>query len=315
MKQKKRPSKPEASNGLSETDIHYLVAFLYTITHRDDIMVIGDKISDVTTGTKRDVDIVITKDFGMMGIEVKDEGRKVDVTLVEQICQKLSDMPDIKTKVIVSSSDYTDPARKKAAAHGVQCLRIIRGPIPPAFQGVDFSAVNEMAETGFTWSQASVRFVLEPNLPSGKPRLTTSVTIPSEPKSSQLTTLNEVVNQALRALAHEYTGPSEDIVVTRNIEFKNRPVMQIRRKVYVITGARLSGTLHWVERKLPSHGTWYLADEKGEPFLLALLFEKGEGLLGLASSSTDKRVSVINIPAEIRKIRPIRRTVKAGKFV
>ncbi len=110
---------------LSETDIHYITGFLYIVSRQREIsVVLGEKVYDEAAESERDVDIVIVSagETEMIGIEVKDKGRPLDVSIVEGICSKFHDMPTITSRSIVSSSGYTKPARRKAAKYGVQCF-------------------------------------------------------------------------------------------------------------------------------------------------------------------------------------------------
>lgn len=149
---------------LSETDIHYVTGFLYVLTRREDVsIVLGEKVFDEASESRRDVDIAIATagEHGLAGIEVKDEGRPLHVGLVEGICQKFADMPSITRRSIVSASGYTAPALRKAAAHGVQCLRIVRGKLPP-FATIDLSQVTEIPVSYLEWREGP-NVALQPN--------------------------------------------------------------------------------------------------------------------------------------------------------
>jgi hypothetical protein len=117
---------------LTPTDIHILVGLLTLVTSPDDIeIMLGDLVYDVKAAKRRDVDVTITcKDTNgivsaFKGIEVKKHKNPLDVTHVEQLCIKLNDMPTISHKAIVSASGYTEPARRKAEAHGVILYSLI----------------------------------------------------------------------------------------------------------------------------------------------------------------------------------------------
>lgn len=87
---------------------------------------IGDMVMDDAAGKERDVDVTVTLtgDNGEItafkASEVKHEGKAIDVAAVEQLVQKLSDMPKVTHKAIFSTSGYTDGACAKAANHGVE---------------------------------------------------------------------------------------------------------------------------------------------------------------------------------------------------
>ena len=87
---------------------------------------VGDGVTDATTGAQRDVDVTVTvreADGSLRafkGYEVKREGTPLDVTEVEQLCMKFTDMPEVTHRAIVSATGYTANAIKKAKAHNVQ---------------------------------------------------------------------------------------------------------------------------------------------------------------------------------------------------
>src|SRR5580658_8100500 len=89
-------------------------------------VVIGDDVYDSASETERDVDVTVktsSRDgaaWAFAGYEVKDEKGALHVDDVEQLCVKLNDMPLLTKRAIVSSRDYSESARKKAAAHAVE---------------------------------------------------------------------------------------------------------------------------------------------------------------------------------------------------
>ena len=88
-------------------------------------VVIGDMVLDSAAGKLRDVDVTVTISEGgnvthaFKAYEVKHEGAPLDVTIVEQLCLKLLDMPSVTHRAIVSASGFTSGAQSKAARHGV----------------------------------------------------------------------------------------------------------------------------------------------------------------------------------------------------
>jgi hypothetical protein len=116
---------------LTPTDTHYLVGLLSQLTHPDNVEVeLGSMVYDQTTKSLRDVDVTIN----MVGlnnertvfkaVEVKALGRKVGSEIVEQLAQKLNDMPSVERKAIVSASGFTRPATRKAEAHNVELFEL-----------------------------------------------------------------------------------------------------------------------------------------------------------------------------------------------
>ena len=87
---------------------------------------LGDMVLDESVGKRRDVDVTVTANdddggekWVFKAFEVKDEGTPLDVTEVEQLCIKLKDMPSITHRGIVSSSGFSDGAKRKAEHHKV----------------------------------------------------------------------------------------------------------------------------------------------------------------------------------------------------
>lgn len=107
--------------------VQYLVG-LCCLRHDPDAIdvTIGDMVMDDAAGKERDVDVTVTltgndgKTTAFKASEVKHEERALDVTAVEQLILKLSDMPKVTHKAIFSTSGYTDGARAKASRHGVE---------------------------------------------------------------------------------------------------------------------------------------------------------------------------------------------------
>jgi hypothetical protein len=81
-------------------------------------------------GQERDVDITITtRDSGgswsvFVGLEVKAHKRPLNSEQVEQLVQKLWDMPSITHRAIVSASGFTKPAIRKAEHHNVDLYEL-----------------------------------------------------------------------------------------------------------------------------------------------------------------------------------------------
>lgn len=115
-----------ASSPLSPMLVQYLVGLCCLRWDPDAIDVtIGDMVYDASAQKRRDVDVTVTvseggtTSFAFKAYEVKRESAPLDVADVEQLCMKLADMPSVTHKAVVSSSGYTDSAKTKAAAHGV----------------------------------------------------------------------------------------------------------------------------------------------------------------------------------------------------
>ena len=116
---------------LTHNDVHLIVGILSKMTTPQNVSItLGDMIHDHASSRNRDVDITISyknssgNTISFVGIEVKDEKRKLGSPMVEQLCMKFKDMPSIKKGGIVSASGFTGPAIKKAKYHGVNLFEL-----------------------------------------------------------------------------------------------------------------------------------------------------------------------------------------------
>jgi hypothetical protein len=106
--------------------VQYLVGLLCVKANPDSIEItLGDQVVDPTIDKKRDVDVTVTatlsgRQYAFKAYEVKAEKTPLDVTVIEQLCQKLNDLGAFSHKGIVSSSGYSESATRKAVAHGVK---------------------------------------------------------------------------------------------------------------------------------------------------------------------------------------------------
>jgi len=113
---------------------------------------VGDMVMDDAAGKERDVDVTVTLtgDDGEMtafkASEVKDEGKALDVTVVEQLILKLSDMPKVTHKAIFSTSGYTDGACSKASSHDVELYTVKTWDRPISEDLPDFPGVGTPGE-------------------------------------------------------------------------------------------------------------------------------------------------------------------------
>ena len=118
---------------LSPMAVQYLVALCCLKSEPSAVdLTIGDMVHDAGAAKERDVDITLTTAEGpcvvsaFKAYEVKREARPLDVLAVEQLCMKLTDMPKVTHRGIVTTSGFTDAAAAKAAAHGVELFELKR---------------------------------------------------------------------------------------------------------------------------------------------------------------------------------------------
>ena len=133
--------------------VQYLVG-MCCLRHDSDAIdvTVGDMVMDDAAGKERDVDVTVTlvgndgKVTAFKASEVKHEGKALDVTVVEQLIQKLSDMPKVTHKAIFSTSGYTDGACSKASNHGVDLYTLKPWDRPISQDFPDFPGVGTPGE-------------------------------------------------------------------------------------------------------------------------------------------------------------------------
>jgi len=302
---------------LSETDIHYVTGFLYVLTRREDIsIVLGEKVFDEASESRRDVDIVIATagEHGLAGIEVKDEGRPLHVGLVEGICQKFADMPSITRRSIVSASGYTAPALRKAAAHGVQCLKIVCGKLPP-FATIDLSHVSEIPVSYLEWREGPY-VALQPNAQlSEAQRSEICEVAPIVPQfgnePSDIRTLRDLVDRIAANTTSEWPGPevqSGITAVTLDVEVADHPIVALPSGPVTITDAVVTGSVEWVT-SVSTSSACYLTDPEGVPVAGAVLVQLRSGLAGLAVGSSTQELRLFHVPHARRGSRPVQQRI------
>lgn len=111
--------------------VQYLVGICCLRRNPDAVdITLGDMVLDPAAGKERDVDVTVTLTEApgvvraFKAYEVKREKTALDVSVVEQLCIKLNDMPAITHRAIVSASGFTQPAQVKALHHGVELFEI-----------------------------------------------------------------------------------------------------------------------------------------------------------------------------------------------
>jgi hypothetical protein len=151
--------------------IQYLVGLCCLKWDPDAVEVrVGDMIYDPAAEKKRDIDITVTVGGQLLhafkAYEVKHESSPLDIPDVEQLCIKMSDIPSLTHRGIVSSSGFTAGAQKKAAYHGID-LYEIRQWIKPLKEQFPQFAMDGTAEECFPmrkellhWNRWSIDLVV-----------------------------------------------------------------------------------------------------------------------------------------------------------
>jgi hypothetical protein len=295
---------------LSETEVQYLVGFLYLHTRRSDIAVkttavFGEKVYDEAAKERRDVDVVVATagDTALIGVEVKDEGRALDVTKVEQICLKLKDMPVLKERFLVSTSGFTSGGRRKAAAHGLGCLRLVHGALPK-IATVDLAGFANL--TIFERGCPSPKIVLEPDrkdLDDLRDELSedTPVTLGDGYACVMRDLIQHLINHALFDLNVPGSFPFR-----REIVIANPTTVHAKSRSFLVSKAIVAGVARAEQRVVEADTTCFLEDESGMPFAAAVVNSLTTGgLLGIMFNDS-RRVGAFLLPEHLRTIRPIR---------
>jgi len=144
------------SSPLSPMLVQYLVGLCCLRWGPESVDVtLGDFVFDSALEKERDVDVTVRVNggeegnFAFMAYEVKREAPPLDVSVVEQLSAKMKDMPEITHRAIVSSSGFTEPARRKAAAHQVTLYELKRWTRPVNEQFPSFSTSSGNIEHVF----------------------------------------------------------------------------------------------------------------------------------------------------------------------
>lgn len=117
---------------LTPMHVQYLIGLCCLRRTPDAVDVtLGDMLYDPAAEIDRDVDITVTcktangDTEAIAGYEVKKESEPLDVTKIEQLCTKFSDIPSLSKRAVVSASGYSAAAVKKAAAHGIELYEFV----------------------------------------------------------------------------------------------------------------------------------------------------------------------------------------------
>jgi Restriction endonuclease len=304
---------------LKPTDVHLLVGFLSGLGQPEDVeLELGSMVWDVAKQGERDVDVTITRKRDgavecFKGIEVKHEGRKNDVTLVEQLCQKLNDMPALTYRSIVSSSGYSDGARNKAEYHGIELFRFDEW-------NEDDHVVSAIPRNlvwttrSFNWIESSLNFELRPplqlNLVAG-----TRVT-DSRGKRRGPRTLRELAEGLQVTIAKDFQKRDYVAKAANNILLPAEYVITIddeprlwngRRNAHAVA-AQFKGVGCYQEETPPVMFRKLVRDSDGAPIAQCAVVElANKTLMSLAVQGTPSPIACTHLPISERNMKKIRR--------
>lgn len=307
---------------LSETDIHYLVGLLSLISNPDDVEVeLGSRIVDKTTKRKRDVDITFrvkdpkTGDRVFKAIEVKDHGRKLDVTHVEQLAQKLNDMPTLAVKGIVSAKGYTSPAIKKAAYHKIELFELVDWDFAK-YQFEHFkSEFKPFVHQGFAWlSPPDVKLQMEKEAePFAEQILMNSKFCFSEVDDNQIDLSKALVNFKSAALAEvqkryqsKTVASGHCVAVNAEMAFDAKPFILNGSKRFRVKSIKILGTVRWETKEKPTLCKVLKKVGEAKPFAGCMIADLGDlGLVGISISQLSNKLNWVQIPKIARNAKMI----------
>jgi hypothetical protein len=312
---------------LSATDVHYLVGLLTSVSTPESVEItLGDLVHDISTGTRRDVDVTVTyKDAEgsvsvFKGIEVKKHLRPLDVTHVEQLCAKLNDMPSICHKAIVSASGYRQPAIKKAEAHGVDLFSLIAWDNPmEGFEHVCLPPEFFMKERSLIWvDEPHIEFNPNEDIPDElRKQFTNRSRISNadgEPDGTCKTVhdLGQMVSQnVLNAITDQEAVKSMAPGSEMNVKYLSHRIgnfcVELEGSKLALHTALIQGNVKWTERSMPPE--FKVLTKEGElvPHVGCAIAEFSDGSLrGITVSQVDRPVKFINIPLSERNREKIR---------
>lgn len=306
---------------LNENELQCLIGLLYFVSEPDGVAVeVGARVLDVSTGTERDVDVTIRyardgSDAGLAALEVKEHGRALDVTHVEQLTQKLSDMPSLASRGIVSASGYTAPAIRKAERHGIELLHFVPwNPLRHGFGNCTFPPEMPFSFLQPRWAEGPiVQLYSEPQRPQADfVDLDQEALMPG----GRTTTLRAVTDQAAAEVSRRFASaeptapggaPNPVEVPTTPVQVMPQPMLlRISGESVRLVGITVRGRLEWDTHKIPT--SFHMLQKEGDekPHIGCVVADLPALNLLVGIVSGPKGVSIVSIGPEQRKKRPFK---------
>jgi hypothetical protein len=307
---------------LTPTDIQYIVGFLSQAAGPDNVEIeLGDFVYDEATRTERDVDVTITtrnsdgSRVAFVGLEVKAHKRRLDSEHVEQLIQKLHDMPDITGRAVVSASGYTKPAIRKAQYHNVDLYELTDWDPATTYDFFKAEAVPASRET-YGWVNH-----LEVQINPGRDHTEEErlilgsdpdMCLESSPESTYKLKgwVNEVGKLAAKEAAR-HAGPApregrQQTKATVTVQFTDSAFALKNGTRVAITALRFSGTLERRFEQLPSVTKALYKLGSSEPIAGCAISDFGGefGLMALIISNR-RTVELARVPIADRNKRKI----------
>lgn len=312
---------------LSHQDVHYLTGLLQVVTSPHPVEIeLGSMVFDDASGTERDIDVTVKYSLDgestsvLAGLEVKDHARPLDVTHVEQLATKMSDMGAITDRAIVSASGFSEPAIRKARAHGVRCLELEEWDPQDDVFPAGMAHWKTLSERLVAWDGLQVVFnpddVTSPELQAAlesNAALVDEAGLPCEHPKDVLSLVDMIARQVSshysKTPAFESLPVGERGRIEVTVELEKHQCVPLSSNAVVLTKAAVKGNLYWVEHQHPVHFRRLVDVTDGRrPMAGCGLAEMSTGeLMGVTTSNVENRGSVICIAAADRKRAVIRR--------
>lgn len=312
---------------LSHQDVHYLTGLLQVVTSPRPVEVeLGSMVLDDAAETERDVDVTVKYKFDnestsvLVGLEVKDHARPLDVTHVEQLGAKMNDMGAITDRAIVSASGFSEPAIRKALKHGIRLLELEewdpRDDVFPA----GMTHWKTFRERVVAWDGLQVSFnpneASDPELQAALESNAALVDDAGAPlgKPKDILSLVDVI--ARHVSSHYSKTPEFESLSTGErgrievkVELEDRLCVQLSAGPRALVTAGITGNLYCIEHQHPVHFRRLVDITDGRrPIAGCGLAEMSTGeLMGITTTNVENRGSVICIAASDRRKAVIRR--------
>jgi len=308
---------------LTQTDIHYLVGLLTRVTVPDDVEVeLGELVYDIAAQKKRDIDITVkhkTKEGVITvfrGIEVKDHSKPLNVSHVEQLCQKFADIPDITHRAIVSASGYTKGAVKKGRYYSVELFHLVSWNDP----SVGFKHISFPKE-GIPFNEDCHSWEHPPNMAinineedkallKGLDLFTLPVCFADGSQIPNCPTLKELATKTSLDSKHNYIkdhvlGKTDkakfNIPVKLLIEPIEKVCINFNNKFIPITEFRIIGIISFSSIKKETVFKILIRHEELIPYVGCAIAEVTNGdLIGITINNENRDVKIFNIPLNSR---------------
>lgn len=307
---------------LTPTDIHLLVGVCSQMSHPSDVSItLGEMVYDEASDRKRDVDVTIKfvtpeGDTGsFIGIEVKDEKRKLGSQQVEQLCMKFRDMPNIKTGGIVSSSGFTGPAIKKAKFHGVKLYEFRRWEIEKEVEHLAFHDEFTVTESVYQARENYlVTFDVEETLSEEEKASFGKMTAVFIDESLEtmvdidthlLNILAGMLNDSSIRNAIDQCEPQQALQVDSTISFAAPFYIRPVDRSYAVHKAQFQGEFEKVVRRYTPEFKALVDLDTHESIGMAIHEGFNGCLYGVAAVSADRTIRSVLIPVDNRNLNRI----------